>query len=89
MSYFKGDVQNYTRKGSIKVYFTENFLKNETRTSKIIYVQVTGKNQRAQRSISASCSNRRERALSNKHDQFSLLQQFTPFLEKALRTDMT
>lgn len=65
----------------------ENFLRNETRTSKMIYVWVTGKIERAQKSKSTSCSDKRERALSNKHDQSSLLQQFSPFLEKALRAD--
>lgn len=61
----------------------ENFLKNETRTPKMIYVQVRGNIERAQKSKSASCSNRRgDSSKYNKHDQSSLLQQFTPFLEK-------
>lgn len=58
MKYFKGYVQDYIKKCAIQVYFMENFLKNEIRTSKVIYVQVSGKIERAQKSKSASCSNR-------------------------------
>lgn len=54
----------------------------------MIYVQIPGKIERAHRSKSAPFNNGGESTVSDKHDQSSLLQRLTPFLEKAPRAEM-